>query len=126
MHGLCAYIGNCWCVSIRDIDKRKEINSMYECEKARMLQLLTHIGLYNSVITLAEKYQDFATLMSVCENSTEPRRSEMLHDYMVRFVNEVRNGKFCQYSYQIKIFQRVLQNLCFKSIKSKVSVKIVV
>ena len=61
-------------------------------ERAHLLQLLTQIGLANSVVSLAEKYRDFPTLMSVCESMTEPRRSEMLHDYMTHFVNEVRNG----------------------------------
>lgn len=79
-----------WCVSIRDADKRKELNCFYEVERARLLQLLTQVGLDNSVISLAEKYKDFPTLMLVCESTVEPRRSEMLHDYMIHFVNEVR------------------------------------
>ena len=67
------------------------MNCVYGGERARLLQMLAQIGLNNSVISLAEKYQDFPTIMSICMSIAEPRRSEMLHDYMIHFVNEVRN-----------------------------------
>jgi len=80
------------CVLIRDIDKRKEFNSLYEIERTRLLQQLTQVGLSNSVVSLAEKYHDFPTLFSLCESSTEGRSSEILHDYMIHFASEVSNG----------------------------------
>ena len=71
---------------------KKELNCVYGAERAKLLLMLTQIGLNNSVISLAEKFQDFPTIMSVCESNAEPRGSEMLHDYMIHFVNEVRNS----------------------------------
>lgn len=109
-----------WCASIRDVNQRKELNHLYEIERARLLQQLTHIGLSNSVISLAEKYLDFHTLISVCEDVAEPRRSEMLHDYMIHFASEVRHRMTCCHNFKLDNLQRVLQSLCSKNSKSKV------
>ena len=89
---------------------------MYEIERARLLQLLTQIGLTNSVVSLAEKYQDFPTLMSICESTTEPRRSEMLHEYMIHFVNEVRNGKMHWHSFKL-IFYTGFCKICVSKVQ---------
>ena len=107
-----------WCASIRDVDKKKELNCVYEVERARLLQLLTQIGLTNSVVSLAEKYQDFPTLMSVCESVAEPRRSEMLHEYMIHFVNEVRNGEMCWHGFKW-IFYKGFARFVFQKYKEQ-------
>ena len=107
-----------WCASIRDVDKKKELNCVYEVERARLLQLLTQIGLTNAVVSLAEKYQDFPTLMSVCESVAEPRRSEMLHEYMIHFVNEVRNGEMCWFGFKW-IFYKGFARFVFQKYKEQ-------
>lgn len=81
------------------------MNCIYEVERTRLLQLLMQVGLASSVVSLAEKYHDFPTLMSVCESAAEPRKLEMLHDYMIHFVNEVRDEVRCRHDFQFMIFK---------------------
>ena len=45
----------------------------------------------------------------------------MLHDYMIHFINEVRNNDLLALLLAHD-FQRVLQSLCFRNIKNKVSI----
>lgn len=91
---------------------------MYEIERTYLLQLLTQVGLSNSVVSLAEKYHDFPTLLTVCENSTEGR-SEMLHDYMIHFASEVRNGMVCSNSFQSNNFLKGFAKFVFQKYKEQ-------
>ncbi|XP_065919919.1 nuclear pore complex protein Nup133-like isoform X2 [Dysidea avara] len=87
-----------------DSGRRHSLVTRYDSERGHLLEQLIQVGQSNSAMALAEKYQDFPTLLFMCERTPEAQRSEMFHDYMVKFgSNGFANFVFQQYKEQGRI-----------------------